>query len=137
MCALVRCEGLAASLSSCLIRRITEHPAIRLRTRTEPTRRDGAQRCERVRWRGRRSVRSETRAIRHVFVMVGVTPGTGWLAGCPGRSPSAARREYQARRVGRRSGSIAVADIYPALHAEEAISYDRDRLCAHQRDWRH
>ena len=80
-------------LSSCLIRRITEHPAIRPRTRTEPTRRDGAQRCERVRWRDRRSVRSETHASRHIFVIVGVTPGTGWLAGRPERSPSAARRE--------------------------------------------
>jgi thioredoxin reductase (NADPH) len=42
----------------------------------------GGQAGSSVRWRERPTDRLEIRAIRHVFVMTGATPCTGWLDGC-------------------------------------------------------
>jgi thioredoxin reductase (NADPH) len=79
---LVRSEGLSQSMSRYLIRRIEEHPAIDLKTCCEIVGLEGDDHLERVVWKDQRSGVSETRAIRHVFVMAGAVPNTRWLAGC-------------------------------------------------------
>jgi thioredoxin reductase (NADPH) len=79
---LVRSAGLAETMSRYLIRRIEESPAITLRTHTEITGMDGGDHLECVRWRNRESGATETRDIRHVFVMTGAAPSTRWLNGC-------------------------------------------------------
>jgi thioredoxin reductase (NADPH) len=79
---LVRSEGLAESMSRYLIRRIEDNPAIDLRTHTELTALEGSDHLERVSWRDQQTGETETRDIRHVFVMTGATPSTQWLEGC-------------------------------------------------------
>ena len=79
---LVRSEGLAASMSRYLIRRIEQSPVIELRTRTELVDLEGGDHLERVTWRDGRSGATETRDLRHVFLMTGAEPATRWLAGC-------------------------------------------------------
>jgi thioredoxin reductase (NADPH) len=79
---LVRSEGLAESMSRYLIRRIEDNPAIDLRTHTELTALEGNDHLERVSWRDQQTGETETRDIRHVFVMTGATPSTQWLEGC-------------------------------------------------------
>jgi thioredoxin reductase (NADPH) len=78
---LVRASGLARSMSRYLIRRIEEHPAIELHTQTEIVGVEGDRHLERVTWRGPDSA-VETRDIRHVFVMMGAMPNSGWVYGC-------------------------------------------------------
>jgi thioredoxin reductase (NADPH) len=77
---LVRKDGLADTMSRYLVRRIEEHPAITLRTRTEIVALDGDRHLDRVQWRDSRSV-VETHDIRHVFMMTGAVPNTSWLDG--------------------------------------------------------
>ncbi len=79
---LVRAEGLADTMSRYLIRRIEQHPAIILRTRTELVALEGSNHLDRVRWRDNRTGDVETHGIRHVFVMTGAAPSTHWLDGC-------------------------------------------------------
>jgi len=79
---LVRGDGLADTMSRYLIRRIEEHPAIALRTRTEIATLEGNRQLERVGWRDHRTGALETNAIRHVFMMTGAVPNTAWLHGC-------------------------------------------------------
>jgi thioredoxin reductase (NADPH) len=79
---LVRSDGLAASMSRYLIRRIEETPNIDLRSQTEIEALEGGDDLERVLWRDHRSQELETRSIRHVFVMTGAVPNTQWLDGC-------------------------------------------------------
>jgi thioredoxin reductase (NADPH) len=79
---LVRAEGLAASMSRYLIRRIEENPAIDLRTCTEIVALEGKDHLERVQWCDKRTGKSETRDIRHIFVMADAIPNTRWLDGC-------------------------------------------------------
>jgi thioredoxin reductase (NADPH) len=79
---LVRSDGLADSMSRYLIRRIEENPRITLTTLTEIVGLDGTDHLERTRWQNRETGVSETRNIRHVFVMTGATPSTKWLNGC-------------------------------------------------------
>jgi len=43
---------------------------------------DGADHLERIRWVDRRTGAAEDHAIRHVFMMTGAMPNTGWLQGC-------------------------------------------------------
>jgi len=78
---LVRSRGLAESMSRYLIRRIEESPSIALRTCTEITALEGNGPLERVRWRKDQEP-EETHDIRHVFIMTGAAPTTGWLSGC-------------------------------------------------------
>jgi thioredoxin reductase (NADPH) len=78
---LVRSRGLAESMSRYLIRRIEESHVIELRTCTEITALEGTDHLERVQWRTDHEP-SETREIRHVFVMTGAAPSTQWLNGC-------------------------------------------------------
>jgi thioredoxin reductase (NADPH) len=79
---LVRSDGLAASMSRYLIRRIEENPVINLRTCTEIVALEGNEHLERVQWRDKRTGKTETRNIRHIFVMTGAVPNTAWLGGC-------------------------------------------------------
>jgi thioredoxin reductase (NADPH) len=79
---LVRGDGLADTMSRYLVRRIEDHPAITLRTRTELVALDGAQHLDRVHWRNSRTGVVERHDIRHVFMMTGAVPNTGWLDGC-------------------------------------------------------
>jgi thioredoxin reductase (NADPH) len=79
---LVRSAGLADSMSRYLSRRIEDGPTIDLRTHTEVNALEGDGHLERVRWRDNRTGLEETRDIRHVFLMMGAAPSTGWLDGC-------------------------------------------------------
>ena len=79
---LVRSDGLAASMSRYLIRRIEENPAIDLRTCTEIVSLEGSEHLERVQLRNKRTGKTETRDVRHIFVMTGAVPNTAWLGGC-------------------------------------------------------
>ncbi len=79
---LVRSKGLAESMSRYLIRRIEDNPAITLRTRTELTRAEGENHLERVTWLDQQVGTPETHNIRHVFVMTGAIPSTGWIGEC-------------------------------------------------------
>ena len=77
----VRSDGLAASMSRYLIRRIEETPNITLHVKTSLTRLEGKGRLEKVTWRGADG-KSETHDIKHVFLMTGAVPNTAWLQGC-------------------------------------------------------
>jgi len=78
---MVRGDGLAASMSRYLIRRIEETPNITLRSRSEIVALEGAKGLERVRWRdGDGKVSSLD--VCHVFLMTGALPNSAWLKGC-------------------------------------------------------
>jgi thioredoxin reductase (NADPH) len=77
----IRSTGLAESMSRYLIRRIEENPVIVLRPSTEITALEGKDHLERVKWRTNNGP-EEVHNIRHVFVMTGAAPSTGWLGGC-------------------------------------------------------
>jgi thioredoxin reductase (NADPH) len=79
---LVRGESLASTMSRYLIRRIEDSAAIEVHTRTEIVALDGTNHLETVRWRDKRAGTEETHEIRHVFMMTGAAPNTGWLGGC-------------------------------------------------------
>jgi len=79
---LVRSDGLASRMSRYLIRRIEENPAIQLRTFTQIVALEGSDHLERVQWHDRRMGKTETRDIRHIFVMAGAVPNSRWLDGC-------------------------------------------------------
>src|SRR6266478_1650364 len=79
---LVRGDGLADTMSRYLIRRIEDNPAIVLRTRVQIVALEGNGHLERVRWRDDRTGALETNDIRHVFMMTGAVPNTGWLERC-------------------------------------------------------
>jgi thioredoxin reductase (NADPH) len=79
---LVRSAGLSETMSRYLIRRIEESPAIALRTHTEIVALEGGDHLESIRWRNGQTGETEVHPIRHVFVMTGGNPNTGWLDGC-------------------------------------------------------
>jgi len=79
---MVRSEGLSDTMSRYLIRRIEENPKIESHTSTEMVALGGSDRLESVTWRDTKSGRTETRAIKHLFVMAGAVPNTSWLQGC-------------------------------------------------------
>ncbi|HWB85769.1 MAG TPA: FAD-dependent oxidoreductase [Bryobacteraceae bacterium] len=79
---LVRSDGLAATMSRYLIRRIEESPAITLHTRTEIAALQGADHLEEITWRNNQTGATENHAVRHLFLMTGAQPNTGWLNGC-------------------------------------------------------
>jgi thioredoxin reductase (NADPH) len=79
---LVRAGGLAESMSRYLIRRIEESPKIVLHVHTEIADLQGGDHLERVGWHDARAGVDESHDIRHVFVMTGADPNTGWLGRC-------------------------------------------------------
>jgi thioredoxin reductase (NADPH) len=79
---MVRSEGLAASMSRYLIRRIEEHPKISLLTHTEISGLKGESHLEGVQWRNNQTGEVREMPIRHLFLMTGAAPCTHWLDGC-------------------------------------------------------
>src|SRR5262249_11250527 len=79
---LVRGPGLAQTMSRYLIQRIEDTPNVVLRPRTQLEALEGTDRLERVRWRQLDTGLAEPRPIRHLFLMTGADPNTGWLKGC-------------------------------------------------------
>jgi thioredoxin reductase (NADPH) len=77
---LVRSNRPSGSMSRYLARRIEETPAIQIRMSTEIVALEGNGHLERVQWRdGTGALTSHE--IRHVFLMTGADPNTGWLDG--------------------------------------------------------
>lgn len=79
---LVRASSLAATMSRYLIHRIENHPAIQMHFDSVLTSVEGSSAVERVSWRNQVRGTGETRPIRHVFVMTGAAPATGWVSDC-------------------------------------------------------
>jgi thioredoxin reductase (NADPH) len=79
---LVRSDGLAATMSRYLIRRIDGNPAITLHARTEIVALEGEGRLQRIQWTTGAGAKAEWHDIRHVFMMTGATPNTRWLERC-------------------------------------------------------
>jgi thioredoxin reductase (NADPH) len=79
---LVRGTGLAESMSRYLVRRIEEIPNIQLQMNADIVALEGDGHLEYVQWRDKRTGEVSRLAIRHVFLMTGAVPNTGWLAGC-------------------------------------------------------
>src|SRR5438270_13440852 len=65
---LVRKDGFADTMSRYLLRRIEEHPAITLRTRTELVALNGDRHLERIQWLYSGTGVVETRESRHLFI---------------------------------------------------------------------
>jgi thioredoxin reductase (NADPH) len=78
----VRGPNLSDTMSRYLIRRIEDSPSITFRPYTEVEAIDGNGNLEHVRWRDSRTGESETRDIRHLFLMTGASPNTAWLGDC-------------------------------------------------------
>ncbi len=78
---LVRGPGLSDTMSRYLIRRIEETPNIELKTRSQIVGLEGGGSLERVTWREAEG-ETTTAPIRHVFMMTGANPNTGWLRDC-------------------------------------------------------
>ena len=79
---LVRSSSLASNMSRYLIRRIEGSPNIIVRPHTEIVTLEGNDHLESVTWRNNQTSQSEKYNLRHVFVMTGADPNTGWLNGC-------------------------------------------------------
>src|SRR6202165_858411 len=78
----IRSGRLADTMSRYLIRRIEESKTITLHTNTEIVALEGVDRLDHVQCRNNKTGDLKTRDIRHVFLMMGANPNTGWLAGC-------------------------------------------------------
>jgi thioredoxin reductase (NADPH) len=78
----VRGTGLADTMSRYLIQRIEQNPSIEICTEREIIGLEGSDHLERVRWRDKRAGAVGTSDIRHVFMMTGALPNTGWLHEC-------------------------------------------------------
>ena len=81
---LVRSAGLAGSMSRYLIRRIEETATIVFQPYTEIVALEGGSHLASVRCRNSQTDQTEEHNIKHVFVMTGANPNTGWLNGCVG-----------------------------------------------------
>jgi thioredoxin reductase (NADPH) len=79
---MVRGPGLAATMSRYLIRRIEESGKITLHSFTEIDGLLGEDHLEQIRIRDAKTSATETKAIRHLFLMTGASPNTAWLDGC-------------------------------------------------------
>jgi thioredoxin reductase (NADPH) len=76
----VRGDGLSASMSAYLIRRINAAANITLHTSTQIVELCGESRLEAIRWN--RQGQIEHKSIRHVFLFLGAQPNTRWLGDC-------------------------------------------------------
>jgi thioredoxin reductase (NADPH) len=79
---LVRGAGLSDTMSRYLIRRIEETPNIELKPHTRIVALEGANSLESVTWSDAAEEKLTTVAVRHVFMMTGANPNTGWLENC-------------------------------------------------------
>jgi thioredoxin reductase (NADPH) len=78
---LVRGPSLAQTMSRYLIARIEASKVITVETRTTVEALEGDGHLERIRWRNAAGL-SSTHDIRHLFLMTGADPNTGWLGTC-------------------------------------------------------
>ena len=78
----VRSDKLSDTMSRYLIQRIETHPKITIHYQTEITGLEGDVQLERVQWRNKATGKTETRPIRHIFMMTGASPNTAWLEDC-------------------------------------------------------
>ncbi|HSG64668.1 MAG TPA: FAD-dependent oxidoreductase, partial [Gammaproteobacteria bacterium] len=76
---LVRSEGLAASMSKYLIRRIETTPNIELLTRSEVVALHGESTLESIRWRDNADGAETDCPVQHLFVFIGATPNSDFL----------------------------------------------------------
>jgi len=131
---LVRSSQLADTMSRYLVRRIEDNPAIVLHTRTEIVALGGTDRLEHVRWRHSVTGAVDEHAIRHVFVMTGASPNTGWLDGCVALderdslkrdricSPTTCWRAAGRSRVGHTCLKPACQGFLPSATSDQGIS---------------
>src|SRR6185369_13349492 len=78
----VRADGLAATMSRYLIRRIEETPKIELLTDAEIISVAGNVRLETVEWRNIKTGETTKRSVSGLFSMIGAVPNSEWLQGC-------------------------------------------------------
>jgi thioredoxin reductase (NADPH) len=78
----VRRAGLAETMSRYLISRIEACGNITVHPLTEVEALEGDGHLERVRWRGKKTGESSVCDTRHLFLMTGAEPNSGWLRGC-------------------------------------------------------
>jgi thioredoxin reductase (NADPH) len=76
----IRGDGLSASMSTYLIRRINATANITLHTRTQIVELCGESRLDGIRWDRQEQI--EHKPIRHVFLFLGAQPNTRWLGDC-------------------------------------------------------
>jgi len=76
----IRGDGLSASMSDYLIRRINAAANITLHTRTTIVELCGGSKLEAIRWD--RQGQIEHKSIQHVFLFLGAQPNTRWLGDC-------------------------------------------------------
>ena len=78
---LVRGDSLASSMSSYLVERLRNDPAITVHYQTELAALHGDDTLEAATLRDRKTGAEQIVATRAVFVMIGAAPNTGWLSG--------------------------------------------------------
>lgn len=78
---LVRSQ-LSDTMSSYLVQRIQENPLIQIHYKTELIELRGNGHLDGVTWKNTTTGETESRPIRHVFVMAGARPQTEWLRDC-------------------------------------------------------
>ena len=76
----IRGDGLSASMSDYLIRRIDAAANITLHVRTQIVELFGESRLEAIKWN--RLGQIEEKPVRHVFLFLGAQPNTAWLGDC-------------------------------------------------------
>ncbi|MEC5386883.1 FAD-dependent oxidoreductase [Uliginosibacterium sp. H3] len=79
---LVRGEGLAATMSDYLVRRIAQSPRITLHARTEVSSLEGNGYLQEVGFTHRDTGATQKRPCSNLFVMIGAGANTDWLDGC-------------------------------------------------------
>ncbi|MFM0117239.1 FAD-dependent oxidoreductase [Paraburkholderia sp. RL18-101-BIB-B] len=76
----IRGDGLSASMSNYLIRRIEAAANISVHMRTQIVELNGETQLESIKWDSQGRI--EEKPIRHVFLFLGAQPSTGWLGDC-------------------------------------------------------
>ncbi|ACD18978.1 FAD-dependent oxidoreductase [Paraburkholderia phytofirmans] len=76
----IRGDGLSASMSNYLIRRIEAAANISVHVRTQIVELNGETQLESIKWDSQGHI--EEKPIRHVFLFLGAQPSTGWLGDC-------------------------------------------------------
>ena len=79
---LVRSGQLSDTMSRYLIDRIESNPKVTVHYNSQIVGLDGDWHLEKVQWRDTATGEERTCPIRHVFLMTGAVPSTGWLQGC-------------------------------------------------------
>ncbi|HWV55517.1 FAD-dependent oxidoreductase [Pseudorhodoplanes sp.] len=79
---MVRGDGLAATMSRYLIDRIEAAPNIEVMSQTEVVGLAGDGRLQKVRWRNRKTGAEQEGDIGNLFLFIGASPATAWLADC-------------------------------------------------------